>query len=154
MKSLAVHYRNKYPGGHVEQSENSLRAYDAEGKLRVRLEKGGDGMMHDMSEADGLDDRHCLAPIPKDSRIHKVRDGKISRDELADERENLKEEFVDESGRVQSCEELKKQGYEFCPAQKVTRRPEANAADESEESEVEGADAPAPKKKIGLEEKS
>jgi len=136
MKSWQVHYLNKYPGGHVECSDSSLKAYNSEGKLCVAIEKGGDGGYHDRSEEYGLEGRHDLAPIPKDARVHKVSGGKISRDEEADEREELAGEFL-RDGRIASCDELKKEGYQFCDKQRVLRRPV--------EEKVASSDAPAKK---------
>jgi len=130
MKSWKVHYMNKYPGGHCESSECCFKAYDKDGKLRVALEKGGDGGWHDRSEEYGLSCRHDLSPIPKDSRVHKVVDGKIGRDDLGDERESLREEFM-KDGKVLSCEELSKKGFAFDDKQKVSRRPAAKAEKEA-----------------------
>lgn len=147
MKSLVAHYMNKYPGGHCEPSDAGFRAYDANGKLRVVLEKGGDGMMHDISEQYGLEDRHDLAPIPKDSRLFKVRDGKVAKDELHDERMELHKEFV-QDGKVLSCAELKEQGYAFCDKQTVTRRPEF-----VEEESVDESTGEIKKKKVSKSKK-
>lgn len=143
MKSLQVHYLNKYPGGHVEASESSVRVYDVDGKLRLALNKGGDGMMHDMSEGMGLMDRHDLSPIPKDARLKKVnKAGHISDDDLAGERAELVGEFV-RDGKVLSCDELTAEGYAFCEKQKVQRRPSKEVAEMEAEAEV---DAPVAKK--------
>lgn len=136
MKTWKVHYLNKYPGGSVESSDSSFKVYNGKGKLVVALEKGGDGMMHDKSEEYGLEDRHDLSPIPKDSRVHKVVNGKIGRDELADEREDLRAEF-ERDGKILSCEELQKEGFSFDEKQRVMRRPDASqeiAGDEGDES--------------------
>lgn len=130
MKSWKVHYLNKYPGGHCESSGSSFKVYDAKGKLQVALEKGGDGMMHDRSEEYGLEGRHDLSPLPKDARVHKVVEGKIGRDDLADEREKSREEFM-HNGKVLSCEELAKKGFAFDEKQKVSRRPAAKAEKEA-----------------------
>jgi len=144
MKSWHVHYMNKYPGGYCEESGSSFKVYNGEGKLVVAMDKGGDGMWHDKSEEMGLSGRHDLSPIPKDSRVHKVVKGKIGRDDLADEREELRNEF-ERDGVIPSCEELEKEGFRFDEKQRVTKRPDAQAeAEEAEEAEGEEA---APKKK-------
>ena len=86
MKSLIVHYKNKYPGAHVQASDNSLDVYDSSGEHVVALRKNGAGMLVDASEEFGCPDRHCLAPIPKNARVHKIIDGKVSLDDKAAER--------------------------------------------------------------------
>lgn len=86
MKSYAVHYRNKYPGGMVQLSESALDVYDKNGDHVVALRKDGAGMWVDKSEEFGCKDRHDLSPIPKASRVFKVRDGKIALDEEAEDR--------------------------------------------------------------------
>lgn len=144
MKSWKVHYLNKYPGGSVESSETSFKVYDGEGKLVIAMEKGGDGGWHDRSEENGLEGRHDLAPIPKDSRVHKVVDGNIGKDDLAEERESLREEFV-RGNKIASCAELKKEGFDFCDKQRVTRRPDKKQIAASEAAAEEAA--PAKKKK-------
>lgn len=107
MKSWQVHYANKYPGGYCEASDHSFKVYDGAGKLRVCLTFGGDGQWHDRSEEFGLSDRHDLSPIPKDSRVKKVVDGKIVDDEKAAERKELAKKFLSEDGsKVLSCKEL------------------------------------------------
>ncbi len=72
MKSYIVHYKNKYPKGEVRHSESGLSVYDSQKKLRVQLAKSGSGDLVDVSEEYGAIDRHDLAPIPKESRIHKL----------------------------------------------------------------------------------
>lgn len=150
-KSWHVHYQNKYPGGYCEESETSFKVYNGEGKLVVCMSKGGDGMWHDRSEEMGLSGKHDLSPIPKDSRVHKVVGGKIGKDDLADEREELRNEFERE-GRIPSCEELEKEGYRFDEKQRVTKRPDAS--DEAEASEEGEAEAAAPAKKKGSKKKA
>lgn len=110
MKSLQVHYKNKYPGGDVEMSDDKLDVYDSEGQRRLSLRKNGGGAMVDVSEELGLPDRHDLSPLPKQSRLFKVRDEKIVKDELYSQRVEKLERYCDESGRVMSCEELQKAG--------------------------------------------
>lgn len=132
-KSLQVHYMNKYPGGICEANDAGLRAYDADGKLRVCLQKGGDGGLHDVSEEMGLPDRHDLSPIPKDSRVYKVIGGKIARSEEADEREKSSKQYH-RDGRVPSCEELQAEGWKFSKAQEFMSAGEEQAAEGEEES--------------------
>lgn len=109
MKSLEVHYKNKYPGGDVEMSDDRLDVYDSEGVRRLALRKNGGGAMVDVSEELGLPDRHDLSPLPKQARLFKVRDGKIVKDELYSQRLEELEKFCD-GNRVMSCEEIQKQG--------------------------------------------
>ena len=117
-KSWIAHYMNIY-GGHCESDDNSFRAYDADGKLRVCVQKGGDGGWHDVSEQMGLADRHDLSPIPKDSRIYKVgKNGCIEKDELHEERAGMRDGFA-KDGKVLSCEALKAEGLRFDEKQNV-----------------------------------
>jgi len=139
MKSLQVHYMNKYPGGYCEANDQGLRAYDADGKLRVCLQKGGDGGMHDVSEEMGLPDRHDLSPLPKDARVHKVVGGKIGKSEEAEDRAEAAKKYVVD-GRVPSCEELegpkKDTGWKFDKGHEMVSMPEGE----------ESAEGDAPKK--------
>ncbi len=83
MLSWVLHLKNKYPGGRVSDSDNAIDCYDASGEHVVALRKNGAGQWQDESEKYGLSDRFCLAPIPKDSRVHKLVDGKIALDDKA-----------------------------------------------------------------------
>lgn len=109
MKSLQVHYMNKYPGGSVEASDDKLDVYDVDGVRRLALRKNGGGALVDVSEEQGLPDRHDLSPLPKQARLFKVIGEKIVKDELYSERLQKFEKYCDGS-RVMSCEELQKAG--------------------------------------------
>lgn len=120
MKSLIVHYKNKYPGAKVIASEDALDVHLKDGSHAVAMRKNGAGQLVCVSEELGCSDRHDLAPIPKDSRVHKVIDGKIGRDEKAEEREKSREQFLCKAGlKVRSCEELKAEGFEFDEKQRL-----------------------------------
>lgn len=122
MKAWVVFYQNKYPGGRVVASESQIDVFCKEGHHCVSLAKNGAGQWQDNSEEYGLKHRHDLAPIPKDARPKKVVAGKIGKDELHDERVELAEEF-EADGKILSCEELKKNGYDFDEKQRVIARP-------------------------------
>lgn len=109
MKSLKIHYMNKYPGGKIESSEERLDVYDHEGRHCVSLRKNGGGAWDDVSEANGLPHRHDLSPIPKQSRLYKEIEGKISKDDQYNDRVKKVSEYM-EDGRVLSCEQLQKSG--------------------------------------------
>lgn len=94
MKSWIVHYKNKFPGGQVQASENAIDVYDVDGDHVIALRKNGAGMWADESEALGLSERHDLAPIPKDARVHKVVDGKVSFDEKHEERKEARKSLL------------------------------------------------------------
>lgn len=135
MKSYTLHYRNKYPKGHVQATENAVDVYDHEGSHCVALRKNGAGQWVDESGAQGCLDKHDLAPIPKDSRLFKeeVKDGaatgRIIKDEKYDERTSKIDKFLDESDRfVMSCEDLKSKGFEFDEKQRCIREPQAESA--------------------------
>lgn len=120
MKSLIVHYMNKYPGGRVSASEAGLDVFNAENEHCVSLIKNGAGALVDRSEELGCVHRHDLSPIPKDARIKKVLkirggDGQerevIGNDEKAEERKGKVEKFMcKESFKVKSCSELEAEG--------------------------------------------
>lgn len=112
MKSYVAHYRNKYPGGRVDFSENHLDAYDKDGTLRVALRIGGGGVLLDKGDELGASDKHDLAPIPKNARVHKLtKDGKITLDEKAAERKQAVEKLVS-GGKIHSIAEYKEAGAE------------------------------------------
>lgn len=123
MKAWLPHYRNKYPGGSVRISEESVDVYNSAGEHVVAVRKDGGGSWCDRSEEFGCRDRHDLAPIPKDSRIFKIdAKGALVKDELAAEREPLVKNFV-EGDKVLSCEELKKaKKFDFDEKQRVLSR--------------------------------
>lgn len=115
MKSWYLHYKNKYPGGQVKMSDSGLDVYSASGEHVICMQKDGAGGFKDVSAELGLRDRHDLSPIPKDSRVHKLVDGKVGLDEKAEERKKLASEFLcpEKKDVILSCEELKKHGFEF-----------------------------------------
>lgn len=112
MKSYAVHYKNKYPGGRVDFSDDRLDAYDSEGGHRVALRLNGAGQWVCRSEEFGCIDRHDLSPIPKDSRAHKLhKDGKIGPSEEHAERVVAAKKFM-KNGKVLSEVEYVKEAKE------------------------------------------
>lgn len=121
---MKVHYMNKYPGGKVFIADDSLDVYDASGEHVVALRKNGAGQLVCQSEQLGCKHKHDLAPIPKDARLYKMRDGKVSKDEKFVERIKLREEFLcGDDSKILSCEELKAQGYRFDDKQVVQEKP-------------------------------
>lgn len=108
MKSWIVHYRNKYPGGRVDVSESALNVFNSDGQHCVSLRKDGAGGLVCVSKEMGCLHEHDLSPIPKDARLWKMDkvSGAIVRDEKHKERSALVEKFMDEEGRVVSCEAL------------------------------------------------
>lgn len=119
--SVVLHLKNKYPTGKIFSSESGIDVY-VDQAHKVAIRKNGAGQWVDQSEVLGAEDKFCLAPIPKDSRLFKMIDGKVSKVEEYDERVVLKDEFV-EGSKVLSCKELEGKGYEFCPKQKVVKKP-------------------------------
>lgn len=106
MKSMHVHYLNKYPGGSVECSDDRLDAYDSKGRHCVALRRDGAGGLQDRSSEFGLPHCHDMSPIPKESRLYKFKEGKIQPDEKFEERSKMVSDFVVD-GRVLSCEQLR-----------------------------------------------
>lgn len=121
-----MHYMNKYPGARIHASDDALDVFLGDRHV-VAIRKDGAGSIVDRSEELGCRDCHCLSPIPKDSRVHKLMpDGKIGQDELAEERRVKGRRFV-KDGKVLSCEELKKHGFQFDEKQKFVAEPQAQA---------------------------
>lgn len=120
-KSWHVHYLNKYPGGSVRSSGSGMDVYNAEGEHVVALRQNGAGQLLDESEALGLRDRHDLAPIPKEARVYKIKDGKIGKSEEFEDRMAARENHVcpERGDVVLSCEDWKKHGKSFDEKQKV-----------------------------------
>ena len=119
MKSWIVHYKNKYPGALVEAGDDRLDVYLGDEHL-IAIRKDGAGMWTDVSAEYGCSEKHDLAPIPRDSRVHKVVDGKVGFDELHEERKSKRAEFQD-GRKVLSMSELKEKGYEFDDKGRVAR---------------------------------
>lgn len=108
MHPYVAHLRNKYPQGRVDYRDDAIDAYDAKGEHRVALRKNGAGQMLDVSKELGLSDVFCLAPIPKESRVHKFKNGILGLDELAAERLPQALKLAEKDGRVPSIDELEK----------------------------------------------
>ncbi|KYG65263.1 hypothetical protein AZI87_11960 [Bdellovibrio bacteriovorus] len=113
LSSYVVHYKNKYPNGKVDASDDRLDVYCADGVHRVALRKGGDGVIRDKSNELGAIDKHDLSPIPKNTRVYKLHaDGRIGLDEEASARIEASRELVQADNRILSIEEYKKMaGY-------------------------------------------
>jgi hypothetical protein len=107
-----VHLKNKYPEGHVEGDDSRIDAYDAKGIHRVALRMNGAGQMIDQSEAFGLPDRFDLSPIPKESRVWKLKNGKCELDELHASRRVSARKLADQDGKVPSIKELEDEAKE------------------------------------------
>lgn len=122
MKQWIVHYMNKYPDAKVIASENSLDVHLKDGSHAVAVRKNGAGQWVCQSEELGCLFRHDLSPIPKDSRVHKVVEGKVGHDELAEERKEKRNAYLDKYGRVKSCEELKSDGFIFDEKQRFVEK--------------------------------
>lgn len=110
-----AHLKNVYPGGHVDLREDSIDAFDAEGKHRVALRKNGAGQWTDVGSMVGASDKFSLDPIPKEARVWKHyskygepgHDGGVRLSEEHEERAAfVKSVMVD--GRVPSIAELAK----------------------------------------------
>ncbi len=107
MLSYIVHYKNKYPGGQVQASENAIDVYDVQNNHAVALRKNGAGQWVDESEKFGCIDKHCLAPIPKDARVHKVQNGVVGFDEDSAERISKRSDLIREDRKILSELEYK-----------------------------------------------
>ena len=122
MKSYRVAALNRYPGCSVQSSESSFNVFDAKGIHIIAIEKNGAGQWVDRSREYGLSGEWSLAPIPRDARVHKLsKSGDIVLDERHEERKTKRSQFLDNSNRVQSCEELSAKGWEFSKEGDVKR---------------------------------
>ncbi len=108
MKSLIVHYRNKFPGSAVKASDSSFDVYSSEGSHLVSLCKNGAGQWVDQSESLGCESKHDLSPIPRDCRVWKLnRDGMIVKDDQAEARAKVAAEAASKhGGKIPSIAEL------------------------------------------------
>lgn len=121
MKSWIVHYKNKFPGALVVAGEDYLDVHFGDEHL-IALRKDGSGSWVDMSAEYGCSERHDLAPIPRDARVHKVVDNKVGLDELHEERKGKLSLYM-EGRKVLSMAELKAKGYEFDEKGRVAVHP-------------------------------
>lgn len=136
MKSLVVHYKNKYPGGRVSLSDSALDVYSADGDLCVSLRKNGAGQWVDQSDEMGARDKHCLSPIPKQSRVFKLHaDGKIGRDEKHEERSKFAGK-LEREGRILSCEEYIAEGFVIDKEHSIVSGPAKGAAEPAKSLEL------------------
>lgn len=111
-KGIVVHYKNKYPNGRVDMTENSIDVYCYQGVHRVALRKGGDGLIRDMGAELGAMDKHDMDPIPKNTRMFKLRaDGNIGLDEQAAERKVVADK-LEKDFKILSIAEYRKAGFE------------------------------------------
>lgn len=126
--SWIAHYMNKYPGGKVECEEDSIKVYCAQGRARVCLRKNGADQWTDESAKEGFEDRHDLAPIPKEARAYKhysrgYGKSEVTKSEEHDERKPYGEQIASQfDGRVPSIPELeahKKQQAEHAKKQQA-----------------------------------
>lgn len=124
MKSLVAHYKNKYPGSHVQVSESALDVYSQDGEHLIALRKNGAGQWNCESEAYGCPERHDLAPIPKDARLYKIVEGKLALDDQHAERREKRQAFL-KDGKILSIDELKKLGHKFDEAGRHLEAPKA-----------------------------
>lgn len=128
MKSYLIHLKNKYPGAHINYSENGIDVFTDEGHA-ISMVKNGAGQFVCRSEEMGCYDKFDLAPIPKESRVFKEVDGKIALDEKSAERIKARSEFMCDKGiKVLSCHDLKQKGYEFDDKQRVYKKPESKSS--------------------------
>lgn len=146
-RSHYVHLKNKYPNGNVIPSSDGIDVFDKEtGEHLLALRRDGSGSDVDVSADLDLPHRFCLAPIPKDARVHKMnRDNSIGLDDKSDERLEKRAQFIcPVNGYVKSTADLKKDGWEFDDKGRTVVQ---GSAPSEEEAEEETEEVPVPKKK-------
>lgn len=143
MKSYAVHFLNKYPGGSVDYSEDKLRVYDANGFLVVALALGGNGAIKDIGAEVGARDGFCLSPIPRNARVFKLlNSGAIGHDELASSRK-VSAQLLAKGNRIESIEFYKSKSDEYTVDQHGNVELLKKAAPASPEAPSSGDQTPA-----------
>jgi hypothetical protein len=109
-------------------TDDEIDVFDMNDEHVVSLRKNGCGQWVCISESLGLKDKHDLAPIPKDSRLFKMKDGKFCKDEHYEERLEKVVHYLCKDGvRVKSCDEIKKaapKDWDFDDHQRCLRMPE------------------------------
>lgn len=109
LKSLVVHYKNKYPTARVESGENHISVISKEGELLVSVKRGGGGVIIDSQKNDGAKYAHDMSPIPRNTRVWKLTTAhEVEKDEEAAERLPTAKMFEEELGFVPSIEQCKK----------------------------------------------
>lgn len=122
LRSLFVHYRNKYPKARVMHSDQGLDVISSDNELLLALRKNGAGQVIDAQALMGARDAHDLSPLPKDARAYKLfKDGHIGQAEEYSSRVAFAAEIAVKD-RVPSCEELSAAGWEFDDKQRVVKR--------------------------------
>lgn len=128
MRCFLAHYKNKYPKGRVDFSEDKLDAYDEKGNLRVSLRKGGNGQLMDVGSSVGALDAHDLDPIPKNTRAYKHhKDDSVAPSEEFAERLEIAE-AVAVKGKVLSINEYEKAGFKLDDKGNLTDWPKEEKA--------------------------
>lgn len=123
-KNIVVHVKNKYPQAQVRADDQGLDAYSQDGEHILAIRKNGANQFVDQSAELGCRDRFDLSPLPKESRVFKVVDGKIGFAEEADARKESRKRYM-KGDKVLSCEELKKEGWDFDERQREIKAPKA-----------------------------
>lgn len=78
LKSLYVHFLNKFPSAKVELGETSVAAYSPSGELLMHVSKNGLGVEVDSGRDRGAKYAFCNSPIPKEARHKKLfKDGSV-----------------------------------------------------------------------------
>lgn len=111
-KSLVAHLKNKFPTGKVFAGEDFVDVYSEAGDHIIAVRKDGAGSWRDLSKELGLTHELCMAPIPKDARVWKLKkDGTLGLDELAEERREKGKEFLcKEKKMVKSIAQIQAEG--------------------------------------------
>jgi hypothetical protein len=114
-KHQIVMFKNRFPGALVSANGHGVYAHDKNGDVLCAVERDGLGRVVDAGSEHGAKFSMSQSPIPRNARVWKLgRDGKISKDEKASERESVARELASKfDGRVPSIEELKKAGWEM-----------------------------------------
>lgn len=78
LKSLYVHFLNKFPSAKVELGESSVAAHSPSGELLMHASKNGLGVVVDSGRDRGAKYPLCNSPIPKEARHKKMfKDGSV-----------------------------------------------------------------------------
>lgn len=127
MKSLVLHYANKFGSlSGIRASDDELRV-EKDGELLVLLKKNGAGQLVDCGAEYGAKHAHCQSPIPRDARLFKAdKAGRIVKDEEHDSRKEARKQW-EIDGMAMPCEYWESKGYKFDVKGNCVQKPASEA---------------------------
>jgi hypothetical protein len=125
LKSVHVHFLNKFPSAKVVRGDNYVAVYAPSGSLIMRAGINAHGVMVDQQLEHGAMLPLCISPIPKDARRIKLfKDGTIRQAEEFDARNDYARALEAKHGYVPSEVQLKHQPRETKQISQVREVPQ------------------------------